>query len=68
LDDPNEIFIRLEWDTKENATGFVESEELRKIMKKAGVITKHEIHFFEKIEDFSLLIVKVQCDSGRNSL
>jgi heme-degrading monooxygenase HmoA len=54
LDDPNEIFILLEWDTKENATGFVESEELRKIMKKAGVITKPEIHFFEKIEDFSL--------------
>jgi heme-degrading monooxygenase HmoA len=54
LDDPNEIFILLEWDTKEHATNFVESEELRKIMKKAGVITKPEIRFFEKIEDFSL--------------
>ncbi len=54
LDDPNEIFILLEWDTKEHATKFVESEDLKKIMQKAGVITKPEIHFFEKIEDFSL--------------
>jgi heme-degrading monooxygenase HmoA len=54
LYDPNEIFILLEWDTKEHATKFVESEDLRKIMQKAGVVTKPEVHFFEKIEDFSL--------------
>jgi hypothetical protein len=44
----------LEWDTKEHATKFVESEDLKKTMQEAGVVTKPEVHFFEKIEDFSV--------------
>jgi hypothetical protein len=44
----------LEWDTKEHATTFVESEDLKKTMHKAGVATKPEVDFFEKIEDFSV--------------
>jgi heme-degrading monooxygenase HmoA len=54
LDNPNEIFILLEWDTKEHATMFIESEGLKKTMQDAGVVTKPEVHFFEKIEDFSV--------------
>jgi heme-degrading monooxygenase HmoA len=52
LDNPNDILILFEWDTKERATKFVESEDLKKTMQKAGVSGKPEIHFFEKIEDF----------------
>jgi heme-degrading monooxygenase HmoA len=54
LDNPNEIVILLEWDTKEHATMFIESEDLKKTMQDAGVVTKPEVHFFEKIEDFSV--------------
>ena len=52
LDNPNNIFILFEWDTKEKATKFVESEDLKKRMQEVGVSGKPEIHFFEKIEDF----------------
>lgn len=51
-DEPNNIFILFEWDKKENATGFVESEDLKKRMQQAGVIGKPEIYILEKIEDF----------------
>jgi hypothetical protein len=52
LDNQNDIFILFEWDAKEKAAKFVESEDLKKRMKDAGVAGKPEIHFFEKIEDF----------------
>ncbi|KKG14155.1 hypothetical protein EO98_09280 [Methanosarcina sp. 2.H.T.1A.6] len=51
-DETNDLCILLEWDKKENATGFYESEDLKKTMQKAGVIGKPEIYFLEKIEDF----------------
>lgn len=54
LDDPNEITVLLEWDTKEHATKFIGSEDLKKTMQEAGVATKPEVNFFEKIEDFSV--------------
>ena len=54
LDNPNEITIILEWDTKEHATKFIESEDLKKTMQEAGVTTKPEVYFFEKMEDFSV--------------
>jgi hypothetical protein len=52
LDNPNDIFILFEWDTKEKASKFVESADLKKRMQEAGVSVKPEIHLFEKIEDF----------------
>ena len=51
-DEPKNIFILFEWDKKENATEFVESEDLKKRMQKAGIIGKPEIYILEKIEDF----------------
>jgi len=51
-DEPNNIFILFEWDKKENATRFVESEDLKKRMQQAGVIGKPEAYILEKIEDF----------------
>ena len=53
-DNPNDIFILLEWKTKEGATTFFESEDLKKTMQDAGVISKPEIHFLEKVEDFTV--------------
>ncbi|OEU43323.1 hypothetical protein BGV40_04525 [Methanosarcina sp. Ant1] len=52
LDNPNEIFILFEWDTKDKASKFVESADLKKRMQEAGVSGKPEIQLFEKIEDF----------------
>jgi len=51
-DETNDLLVLFEWDKKENATGFIESEDLKKTMQKAGVIGKPEFYFLEKIEDF----------------
>jgi heme-degrading monooxygenase HmoA len=48
--DRNEIFIELKWDTMENAQKFYESEDLKKVMKKAGVTDKPDIYFLEEVE------------------
>ena len=50
--EPNHISILFEFDTKEHATAFYESEDLITVMQEAGVIGKPEILFAEKIEDF----------------
>jgi heme-degrading monooxygenase HmoA len=49
-DDQNEIIIMFKWDTMEHARKFFESEDLKKIMKKAGVIDKPDIYFLEEVE------------------
>jgi len=59
LDNPNDIFILFEWDTKEKASKFVESADLKKRMQEAGVSDKPEIHLFDKIEDFPVWFAKV---------
>jgi len=51
--EPNHISILIEFDAKENATKFYESEDLKKVMQDAGVIGKPEVWFLDKIEDFS---------------
>jgi quinol monooxygenase YgiN len=35
-DNPNEVVILFEWDNMENARKYMESEELRKTLEKAG--------------------------------
>jgi hypothetical protein len=37
-DNPNTITLLLEWDTAENARGFLASPQLREAMQKSGVI------------------------------
>jgi quinol monooxygenase YgiN len=37
-DDPQDISILFEWDSEANARRFVESTDLREVMKRAGVI------------------------------
>lgn len=50
IDDPNETVIIFEWDTIENARKFFESENLKNIMQKAGVVNKPAIFFLEEVE------------------
>ena len=45
---PNEIFILFEWDNIANAQKFAQSDNLKEIMKKAGVIGMPEAHFLEE--------------------
>jgi heme-degrading monooxygenase HmoA len=48
VNDPNEIFILFEWDNLQNAQKFTQSDELKEIMQKAGVVGMPEIHFVEE--------------------
>jgi len=50
IDKPNDIVIIIEWDTIENAKKFYESEDLKKVMKDAGVLMKPYIYFIEEVE------------------
>jgi len=52
--EPNHIRVLIEWDKKEDATKFIESEDLKKIMQEARVLGKPDIWFLDKIEDFKL--------------
>ena len=47
-DNPNEIFIFLEWDSIANAQKFAQSDNLKTAMKKGGVIGMPEAHFLEE--------------------
>ena len=42
-DNPNDITILIEWDSLENAHKFIESEDVKKAIKKSGVI---QINFY----------------------
>ena len=50
-DDPNELVILFEWDDLEKARQFVQSEDLREAMQRAGVADQPDIYFLDKIED-----------------
>ena len=47
--DPNELFVLLEWDNLENAQKFVQSDDLKEAMKQAGVVGMPAIHFLEEV-------------------
>jgi heme-degrading monooxygenase HmoA len=49
-DNPNELVILFEWENLEKARQFVQSEDLRKIMEKAGVVDKPDSYFLQEIE------------------
>ena len=46
-DDPNEVFVLLEWDELNNARQFAASDDLRQAMERAGVTGPPDIHFLE---------------------
>ena len=47
-DDPNEVFVLLDWDTKENAIQFSASEDLRTVMAEVGVVEPPDIYFLDE--------------------
>ena len=49
VNDPNELFILLEWDSLENAQKFVQSDKTKEAMKNAGVVGMPAIYFVEEI-------------------
>ena len=48
--DPNELVILLQWDDLEKARQFVQSQDLREAMQRAGVVDKPDIFFLEGVE------------------
>lgn len=46
-DDPNDVLMLFAWDSKDNVHRFMESDNLKETMHKAGVIGKPEIHFLD---------------------
>lgn len=48
--DPNELVILLKWDDLEKARQFVQSEDLRQAMQRAGVADQPDVYFLEEIE------------------
>jgi heme-degrading monooxygenase HmoA len=49
-DDPNETVILLEWDDLAKARQFVESEDLRQAMQRAGVADRPDVYFLDEAE------------------
>ncbi|MBI3911955.1 MAG: cyclase, partial [Armatimonadetes bacterium] len=47
VDDPNEVFILLEWTDLESARQFTQSEDLRQTMQHAGVVDQPDAYFLE---------------------
>lgn len=45
--DRNELIINLQWDSEENARRFLQSDELRQAMQRAGVVGQPETWFLE---------------------
>ena len=50
---PNDVMVWCEWDSAARAKKFVKSPELRKAMKAAGVSSKPEVSFYDKMEVLS---------------
>jgi heme-degrading monooxygenase HmoA len=48
--DPNELVVLFEWDDLEKARQFAQSNDLREIMQRAGVVDQPNIYFLEEVE------------------
>lgn len=51
--DPNELVVLLEWDVLEKARQFAQSEELRAMMRRAGVVDHPTVSFLKDGEQVS---------------
>ncbi len=52
-DNPNEITILIEWDNLENARKFIQSEDVKKSLKKSGTI-KSDFYFLNEVEQIKI--------------
>lgn len=46
--DPNDVFVLLEWESIESLQKFSQSDSLKEAMKESGVIGMPEVHFLEE--------------------
>jgi heme-degrading monooxygenase HmoA len=44
-DDPNDVLLVFGWESEESGRRFLDSDNLKEAMQKAGVIGKPEVHF-----------------------
>jgi quinol monooxygenase YgiN len=49
VDDPNEVYVLLQWDDVESARAFTASPELRERMQQAGVVDKPDVIFLDEV-------------------
>jgi len=47
--DPNEVFVLLEWESIESLRKFSQSESLKEAMKQAGVVGMPDVHLLEEV-------------------
>lgn len=52
-DSPNEVTILIEWDNLENARKFIQSEDVKKSLKKSGAI-KSDFYFLKEVEQLQV--------------
>ncbi|WP_338729592.1 antibiotic biosynthesis monooxygenase [Haladaptatus sp. DJG-WS-42] len=52
-DDTNEVTILMEFDTDDHARTFAESDDLRQVMERAGVVGKPDISYLDHVEHFA---------------
>jgi heme-degrading monooxygenase HmoA len=48
--DPNEVFVLLEWDSMEKIQQFAQSDELKERMQQAGVTGPPDIYFINLVD------------------
>ena len=49
-DEPNEVFVVLEWDDLQNARNFFQSPDRGPAMERAGVTKQPDIYFLEQAD------------------
>lgn len=48
LDDPNNVFVMLDFDDLDKAKKFIDSDGLKEAMKKAGVVGKPDVYLMDE--------------------
>lgn len=51
IGDPNNLFILFEWSSMEDARRFMESDNLKETMKRAGVLSEPEVFFLDELAE-----------------
>lgn len=51
-EEPGELTLLLEWDSREHAQQFLNSEQLRRELERAGVVGLPEIRFLDEVHLF----------------
>ena len=49
-DNPNEVLILWDWDTRANAQAFFTSQDLRETMQRAGVTGRPDVYYLDEVE------------------